>query len=165
MAESQAKHAGGRPSGYSAQVAERICADLADGHPLRSAAVAQGISLQTAYNWLNNNPEFLEQYTRARNDQADTLADDMLTIADNPEIPSDDKRIRVDARKWIASKLKPKKYGDKTQLEHSGSIAPGPTDPEQVAQQFITMGTQYPTLNPLIRKMAEDILAKLPEIT
>lgn len=32
-------------------------------------------------------------------------------------------RLRVDARKWIASKLKPKKYGDKTEVEHTGKVS------------------------------------------
>jgi hypothetical protein len=71
-------------------------------------------------------PDFADNYTRAREEQADTLADEILAIAD--EAPSevvDEKgvsrtdsgwvswqRNRVDARKWVASKLKPKKYGE-----------------------------------------------------
>ena len=71
-------------------------------------------------------PGFSEQYTRAREEQADTLADEILAIADEtPDSVTDEKGIsrtdsgwvtwqrnRVDARKWVASKLKPKKYGD-----------------------------------------------------
>jgi hypothetical protein len=31
-------------------------------------------------------------------------------------------RLKIDAKKWELSKLKPKKYGDKIQTEHSGEI-------------------------------------------
>jgi len=81
-------------------------------------------------------PPFTEQYTRAREEQADTLADEIIHIADEqPEIVvvTDKKtgaiiehkldnafllwqRNRIDARKWTAMKLKPKKYGDRMQV-------------------------------------------------
>ena len=90
----------------------------------------------TVYRWLQADPVFCDQYTRAREDQADTLADEIIAIADEqPEIiPVIDKRTgeliehkldsaflqwqknRIDARKWTAMKLKPKKYGDKVQV-------------------------------------------------
>jgi hypothetical protein len=80
----------------------------------------------SVYLWLLQKPDFSEQYTRAREEQADTLADEILAIADEtPDSVTDEKGIsrtdsgwvtwqrnRVDARKWVASKLKPKKYGD-----------------------------------------------------
>ena len=82
------------------------------------------------------NEDFCTQYTRAREDQADTLADEIIAIADEqPEVIAVvDKRTgeliehkldgaflqwqknRIDARKWTAMKLKPKKYGDKVQV-------------------------------------------------
>jgi hypothetical protein len=80
----------------------------------------------SVYLWLLQKPDFSEQYTRAREEQADTLADEILAIADEtPDSVTDEKGIsrtdsgwvtwqrnRVDARKWVASKLKPKKYGE-----------------------------------------------------
>jgi nitrogen fixation-related uncharacterized protein len=84
----------------------------------------------TIYLWLLQNKQFSDNYTRAREEQADTLADDIQAIAD--ELPAeivDDKGIsrvdggwvtwqknRVDARKWVAAKLKPKKYGERQVL-------------------------------------------------
>lgn len=72
----------------------------------------------------------------AREDQADTLADEILEIADESEndtyevdlgdgviIQKENRevvnrsRLRVDARKWVAAKLKPKKYGDYSRNE------------------------------------------------
>lgn len=73
-------------------------------------------SLVTVYNWLHNNEGFLKKYTRAKEESADTLADQLLEIADDASLDPNDKRVRIDARKWIASKMKPKKYGDKTAL-------------------------------------------------
>ena len=91
----------------------------------------------TIYRWLAADPEFCNHYTRAREDQADTLADEIMAIADEtPDLnPILDKhgalieiqlhsaylqwqKQRIDARKWTAMKLKPKKYGDR--LVHAG---------------------------------------------
>jgi len=82
-------------------------------------------------------PEFLEMYTRAREEQAETLADQIVHIADEtpettPVFDKDGNQIdvkldsayiswqknRIEARKWTAAKLRPKKYGDK--ITHSG---------------------------------------------
>lgn len=77
---------------------------------------------QTILNWLNDKAEFVGQYARAREDQAESHADRIIEIADNPDIDANHKRIMVDARKWVASKLKPKRYGDKLDLDHSGNV-------------------------------------------
>jgi hypothetical protein len=65
------------------------------------------------------------KYARAKSEQADILADEMMAIADESYPPGDsaavnDKRLRIDTRKWIASKLKPKKYGDNLTIDHRG---------------------------------------------
>lgn len=90
-------------------------------------------SLTTVYRWLQDSEEFREMYARAREDQADTLADEIVSIADeqkaaltaegkpyDPDVNRD--RLRVDARKWVAAKLKPRKYGDKVDIAHSGDV-------------------------------------------
>lgn len=70
--------------------------------------------------WLAEDEVFAAQYARAREEQADHYADEIVDIADRPDLKAEDKRVRVDARKWVASKLKPKKYGDKVTQEHTG---------------------------------------------
>ena len=89
------------------------------------------------YVWLNRNPSFLEQYTRAREEQAETHADQIVDIADETpallevrdkegnvvDIKLDSAYIawqkqRIDSRKWNASKQRPKKYGDR--VTHGG---------------------------------------------
>jgi hypothetical protein len=84
-----------------------------------------------------NNPEWAQQYAHAKETQADVLADQIIDICDdtsNDYIENEDgstrlnaeniqrSRLRVDARKWIASKLKPKKYGDKLEQTISGEV-------------------------------------------
>ena len=87
--------------------------------------------------WLDGSrPEFSEQYARAREAQADKLAEEILAIADdgrsdtyldaegNEKTDSEviqRSKLRVDARKWLASKMAPKKYGDKVTQEHTGA--------------------------------------------
>jgi hypothetical protein len=93
----------------------------------------------TVFRWLASNAEYRDQYARARESQADAIFDEILHIADTPqtgqktvskatglEITEADmiehRRLQVDARKWIAGKLAPKKYGDKIQAEHTGEV-------------------------------------------
>ena len=132
------KNKGGRPSIYSPELAEAICVRLGQGESLRSICRDDDMPAQSQiYVWLNRHPEFQEQYTRAREEQAETHADEIVSIADEtPEtVPVYDKdgeliridlssayiawqKQRIDARKWNASKQRPKKYGDK--ITHSG---------------------------------------------
>lgn len=111
----------GRPSTYSEELADRICEAIATGEALyrmceeRSDLPAE----RTIYQWLEKHPEFAQKYARARERQADRNADEIVTIADTEEDPQR-ARVRMDARKWRASKLAPKRYGDKVQQEISG---------------------------------------------
>ena len=179
MGEAQAKHAGGRPSLYDPEIAARLCERLALGEPLVKIAPDLGIGISTVYRWQLDNPEFRQAYARAREDQADTFADEIVQIADdasNDTMVDEDgheytsheniqrSKLRVDTRKWVAAKLKPKVYSDRQQVEHSGAIETTTTDPNELVARLVTMGTQYPTLNPVIRKLAQDILDQLPEI-
>lgn len=138
----------GAPSLYSAELAQEICGHIANCISLRAIAAMEGMpTVTTIMNWLadDSKPEFLEQYARAREAQADKMAEDILAIADeectmvradkhgskdedgqgNTEVVFDAtavarNKLRVDARKWLASKMAPKKYGDKVQAELTG---------------------------------------------
>jgi hypothetical protein len=91
--------------------------------------------------WLADNDDFAAEYVKAHETQADHYADEMIDIADNgaDDVVTDSDgiplildgkllktktnvsvqhaKLRIDTRKWIASKLKPKKYGDKIQTD------------------------------------------------
>lgn len=123
----------GRPSSYSPEIAERICERLIEGESLRKICLADDMpSAAAVCRWLGENEQFRDQYARARDAQADTLADEILDIADdgsNDFMGEDEayngdavqrSKLRVDARKWIAAKLKPKKYGDRLDVTSGG---------------------------------------------
>jgi len=114
---------GGRPTDYSPELTARICERLAIGESLRSICRDDEMpSMASIFLWLGKHPEFSEQYTRAREAQAEAHADRIVEIADDDTLDPNHKRIMVDARKWVASKLKPKRYGDKLDLEHKGEV-------------------------------------------
>ncbi len=126
---------GGQPSKYNEKIAAKLCSKLATGQSLRTACKGKDMPcVKTVFNWFNQHPEFLQQYARAKEESADALIEEMIDIADegtNDYMERKDEngegtgsyylngehvqrsRLRVDTRKWIASKLKPKKYGDK----------------------------------------------------
>lgn len=130
----------GRPTDYSQDKAIAICERLVEGESLRSITRDASMpSIKTVYSWLVKFPEFLKQYEKAREDQIDTFADEMLDIADdgtNDYVTKENKdgsefesvnsehiqrsRLRVDTRKWIAERMKPKKYGPKSDLNLGG---------------------------------------------
>ena len=85
---------------------------------------------RTIYKWLAESPEFSERYAHAREQQADFYADEIIEIADNcpPETGEVAKaKLKIDARKWKAARLAPKKYSEKTELDlksTDGSMTP-----------------------------------------
>ena len=94
---------------------------------------------QTVRNWLNTNQDFVLQYARAREDQAEYYADEMVEIADSADKDTANAaRVRVDTRKWIASKLRPKKYGELVKHEHGG--ADGAPIPVSVTVTYVKPG-------------------------
>lgn len=70
----------------------------------------------TVMKWLGQQPSFAEQYARARETQADTIFDEIVDLADEAGYTNEriaKARLQIDARKWVAGKLRPKKYGEK----------------------------------------------------
>mgnify|MGYP000867958778 CR=1 FL=1 len=111
----------GLPVEYSPEVADAICERLAVGESLRHICAQDGMPrMASVFRWLAANEAFREQYARAREEQAESYADEITQIADE-EIDPQRARVRIDARKWVASKLKPKKYGDKVTTELTGA--------------------------------------------
>lgn len=121
-----------RPSDYTQEMALEICARIAAGRSLRSIATDEDMPAEgTIYSWLYKHEEFQEKYAHAREAQSDVYAEEIISIADECE-PDSQKvalaRLRTDNRKWVASKLKPKKYGDKLDLNHTGKLETIPDD-------------------------------------
>lgn len=139
----------GRKSTFTQDKADVICERLAGGESLRTICEDEDQpDKTTVLRWLKNYEEFRTQYAQAREAQADALFDECLDIADNstndwmsrndPENPGyalngehvSRARLRIDARKWMAGKLRPKKYGEKLDLNHGTQ----PGDP--IAEMF-----------------------------
>lgn len=138
----------GRKSSFTQEIADAICSRIADGQSLRTICADEGMpDKATVMRWLEKEDAqpFRDQYARARDAQADHYAEEIIDIADEEvtmvkrskhnggedddgleqEVVFDPtavarNRLRVDARKWYASKLAPKKYGDKVQTELTG---------------------------------------------
>lgn len=129
----------GRPSDFTQETADIICGRIMSGESVRSiCSDADMPDQRTVYRWLASNEMFRQQYAHAREIQADTLFDDVLEIADDARNDWMERRgeedagwsvngehiqrsrLRVDARKWMAAKLAPKKYGDKVTTEVTG---------------------------------------------
>jgi hypothetical protein len=143
----------GRPSSYTKQVGDEICLRLADGESLRKICESEDMPSKTSvFRWLadEKNKAFRDQYALARELQADSLFDEMLDIADesvgdsyedsngneriNHEVVQRSK-LRIDTRKWLAGKLRPKVYGDK---------ADAPAADKSVAEELKALADKLP---------------------
>lgn len=134
---------------FSDELFKQVCEHLADGKSLRQIAAIEGMPSPTSVvNWLNGDKtgELIAQYTRARELQAEKYAEEIVSISDEKEVEAvycgdeitlkldsaavNRNRLRVEARKWVASKLLPKKYGDKVAIGG---------DPENPVQHSVTV--------------------------
>lgn len=116
----------GRPTDYTEELGDLICDRLTQGESLvRICKDADMPATVSIYKWLREHEEFANNYARARDNQADYYEDEIKEIADNAEDPQK-ARLQVDTRKWIASKLKPKKFGDKIDMTTNGKDLPTP---------------------------------------
>lgn len=125
-------------SQWGADTREDILDKLSIGKSLREICAAEGMPSESLVRkWAVQDDDFGAQYVRARETGMEALADEILQIADSQEgdvLKTEDGReivnhdaiqrakLRVDTRKWIMSKIAPKKYGDRLDLNHSGSI-------------------------------------------
>ena len=106
----------GRPPVYELTDAfiDEFCARLVEGRSMRSICGDEDMpSISVVLKWLRTDASFRQQYAQAREAQADTLVEDILFIADDRSRDPNDRRVSLEARKWIAGKMKPKKYGEK----------------------------------------------------
>ena len=116
----------GRPSKYSDKLAKEICKRIADGESLDSICrddhMPPGSRVRA---WLTGAvksvpPQFRDEYERARVIQADVYFDQILDISDAPELPNSpgvkQRRLMIDARKWVLARMNRAKYGERTDV-------------------------------------------------
>ena len=123
------------------KVMDIVCTQIATSSRGIGRIILQGVEdyggfpdYSTIMRWVDKEEELCKRYARAKEAQADFMADEMIDICDDArndfmtkgefEVPNKEliqrSKLRIDTRKWLASKLKPKKYGDKVQQEISG---------------------------------------------
>jgi hypothetical protein len=106
---------------------------MATGESLRSICRSEGMPAEvTVRRWATEDREgFAAQYAMASQIRMDALADEILEIADNESGDPARDRLRLDTRKWLMSKIAPKRFGDKLDLTHA--------DPDGMTVKFITV--------------------------
>lgn len=135
----------GRPSSYTQVLADLICERLADGESIRTICADEAMpSKSTVFRRLadENNRAFRDQYARAREAQVDALVDEMLDIADDGSNDWMERKnadgenigwaengeamrrstLRIETRKCIAGKMRPKKYRDKIAVNATHAV-------------------------------------------
>ena len=113
----------GGPQGHreiTPEVAERICHLIAAGTAVPKALVQVGVSRGQFWSKHARDGAFRDAVYQARLMGVEALADEILEIAEEKSDPRH-RQVRIDARKWLLSKLLPKRYGDKVDLTVSQS--------------------------------------------
>jgi hypothetical protein len=112
---------------YEKEVVSKLVLEgMMSGLSAFKACQAAGVPQSTFTTWLLDDADLAERYTRAREALIEKMASDLMEIADTPvgstESGATDsgavqkQRLQVDTRKWLLSKLAPKRYGDKLEL-------------------------------------------------
>jgi len=163
----------GRPSIYTKDIASEICVRIGIGESLNTICKYDRMPCKaTVMFWLvdavkdNASPElkeFLDQYTQAREHQANGWADETVDIADDgtndyvEKVGKDGKyeslnseniqrsRLRVDTRKWFLERLKPKKYGTQLKVNHD---TPEDSPLAMLMKEVFSVGRIKPTSVP-----------------
>lgn len=140
MAKAAKKKVGAPSFAWTDEIEDELFTRIGKGESVRSICDDDWLPSQaTIYRRLAVDDEFRKRYTHAREVQADTFFDEILTIADDARNDWMEQngegsagyslngehvqrsRLRIDARKWMAGKLRPKVYGDKLDVDHSSS--------------------------------------------
>ena len=100
---------------------------MRDGQSLRKACAVFELAPSVFLRWVDADKDLQEQYTHARARMLDAQAEALEDIGDLAAsavtaVEVAGLRLKSDNRKWLLSKLAPKKYGEKLDLNHSGSI-------------------------------------------
>ena len=118
----------GAPTIKTRELVDVICTGISLGKSARAMCVETGISQRVLWNWLASDTELMQQYLRAKEFCVDAYAEEIIEISDDgsKDTYTDEKgkeitnreviarsQLRIDARKWYAARLAPKKYGDK----------------------------------------------------
>lgn len=139
----------GRPTGYSNELADRICEAVANSQSgLRKTleSVPELPTFASVQGWLKKHAYFVQAIAHARHTQIKAMAEDIIDISNDETLDPNDKRIRIDTRKWLLSKLLPKTYGDKLDVTSGGEALAVPSHQVDARIQSIVMQAQQRAL-------------------
>lgn len=107
----------GRPSSFTQEIADEICNAMISGMSLRAICSAEDMpDRTTVLRWMGSDEEFASKCARARILQADALEEEMSDIEEKTltgQIDPTAARVVLSSKQWRASKLAPKRYGDR----------------------------------------------------
>lgn len=159
-----------KKSKFTPELAAAICRRVSGGETLRDVCASKDMPVSSAvHRWLANNSEFRAQYVVARNAMIEALVDKALHYAETAtEKNAHARRLYVDTVKWYASKIAPKIYGDKVDVNVSGTVSVGDAIEEgrrRVAR--LRDGGNVVDLRPVLALPApsEEPLDNLPEVS
>ena len=113
-----------KPYAWTPEIEDEIFGRIAKGEALHVICDDDWLpSVDTVYRRMHSDEAFRDNYARAKDMHADRVFDEIQLISDLAT-PEDVQvaRLRIDTRKWRLGKLRPKVYGDKLDVEHSGGI-------------------------------------------
>ncbi len=117
-----AKKPGRPPKADRDAIMARVCARVAKGELVLTAAPAEGVTAASVYEW-GVLPQYSALYTQARINQAHALAEQTITLSDDalhdPETVAA-RRLMVDTRKWFTGKIARRIYGDAVDITSNG---------------------------------------------
>lgn len=118
-----------------------ICEEIAKGVTLREICRREGMpNYSVVYDWINEDEEKAQRFALARERGFDQIAEEALDIADNatndwmdshdPDNPGyrfngdhvQRSKLRIETRLKLLAKWSPKKYGDKIDMNHGGTL-------------------------------------------
>lgn len=101
---------------FTQEIFDKICERMAEGESLRAICKTKGFpAKRTVLRWVAADGTLAKQYAEAQLMRAEHYFDEIVEIADGGTDPAKT-RVQVDARKWVLSRMNPKKYGDKMDL-------------------------------------------------
>lgn len=104
------------------ELAVKIIEGLTNGTPLRQLCREFGVSKTFVYDWMNSDSDFDGRIARARERGYFEIADESLEIVDNLEEEHQSRKLRAEHRLKLLAKWSPNLWGDKQQVEHSGTL-------------------------------------------
>lgn len=117
----------GRPTLYCDELKEKILERMVCGENLTQICKDDDMpAISSVLLWMSKNPSFSEAYTRAREIMLENYGSEkLIDIADSASLTAEainKARLQIDSRKWVMSKLLPRKYGDNAVLTHTGKV-------------------------------------------